>query len=413
MAPKWKTHPWLKFELNLDGVAPSVWMKLGEARSKCDHLKGVPLRPSVSKELHEIFLAKGVHATTAIEGNTLSEREVLDVLRKNDKTPKSQNYLKTEVNNVLEAANGILDRVEKIGTRDITKDEIKGYNRLILRGMELEDYVVPGEVSKVQVGVPGYKGLPIEHCEEALTAFCSWLNADFRPDTEENTVVYGLLKAIVSHVYLVWIHPFGDGNGRTARLLEVRFLLEAGIPSAAGHLLSNHYNRTRAEYYRQLARASQSGGDLRAFIDYAITGFVEQIRDQLQLVKKQQWDVTWINYIHELFSDGSSIAMKRQRKLAIALSVNGGSVSKDEIRSLDPEVSKEYAYRGEKTITRDLNSLISMNIVEKSKDGYRAKKETVLQFLPRAKQGEAEAQLREAKIIKQNADGQLSLPFLN
>jgi len=388
-------------------------MKLGEARSKCQHLKGIPLRPSVSKELHEIFLAKGVHATTAIEGNTLSEAQVLDVLRKKDKTPKSHSYLKTEVNNVLEAANDILDRVEIHGSKDISKSEVKNYNKLILKDMDLEDHVVPGDISRVQVGVPGYRGLPVEFCDEALDFLCNWLNRDFQTDVEDNTVVYGLLKAIVAHVYLVWIHPFGDGNGRTARLLEVRFLLEAGIPSAAGHLLSNHYNKTRQEYYRQLARASQNGGDLCGFIDYAVTGFVEQIRDQLQLVKKQQWDVTWINYIHELFYDGSSVTMKRQRKLAIALSAHGGIVAKDAIRSLNPEISNEYSYRGEKTISRDLNALVNMKIVEKSPDGYRAKKETVLQFLPRAKQGEAEAQLREAKIIKEDTAGQLSLPFLS
>jgi Fic family protein len=46
-------------------------------------------------------------------------------------------------------------------------------------------------------------------------------------------IVIGVIKSIIAHLYLAWIHPFGDGNGRTARLLEVRFLMEAGVPSAA------------------------------------------------------------------------------------------------------------------------------------------------------------------------------------
>lgn len=50
---------------------------LGEAASKCEHIAGVPLRPSVAQELHRLYLAKGALATTAIEGNTLTENEVL------------------------------------------------------------------------------------------------------------------------------------------------------------------------------------------------------------------------------------------------------------------------------------------------------------------------------------------------
>jgi len=41
------------------------------------------------------------------------------------------------------------------------------------------------------------------------------------------------------------IHPFGDSNGRTARLIEFYILLRAGLPDMVSHILSNHYNDTR------------------------------------------------------------------------------------------------------------------------------------------------------------------------
>ena len=59
-------------------MSPSFWMALGEARSKCDHLSNVPVPPSYARELHEITMSKGVHATTAIEGNTLTEERSTD-----------------------------------------------------------------------------------------------------------------------------------------------------------------------------------------------------------------------------------------------------------------------------------------------------------------------------------------------
>jgi len=409
METNWSSHPWINFQLDLKGLPPSLWMKLGEARSKCEHLKGVPLRPEISLQLHMIYLAKGVHATTAIEGNTLSENDVLEIIQQRDTTPESQAYLKREVDNVLRAANIILDNVEQVGATPITLDDITGYNKSVLSGLEVEEYVTPGEITRVQVGVPRYKGLPPEHCEAALIKLCDWLNHNFKARDEDETLVIGLIKAIVAHVYLVWIHPFGDGNGRTARLLEVRFLLEAGLPSAAGHLLSNHYNMTRAEYYRQLDRASKSGGNLCPFIEYAISGFVDQIREQLQMVKKQQWNVTWTNYIHEKFSDGTSPMMKRQRKLALAISQHDAPIERKRIRRISADIAEEYANCAEKTISRDLNVLVKMGLIEKVDRTFRAKKETVLQFLPRARHGDIEAQMEEAKRLADTSSNQLAL----
>ena len=70
------SHPWLTFRLDAERMPAAVWILLGEARSKCEHLAGVPLQPKTAQTLNQVFLAKGAHATTAIEGNTLSEDQV-------------------------------------------------------------------------------------------------------------------------------------------------------------------------------------------------------------------------------------------------------------------------------------------------------------------------------------------------
>jgi Fic family protein len=67
----------------------------------------------------------------------------------------------------------------------------------------------------------------------------------------------------------------------------------------AAHLLSNHYNETRSEYYRQLDMASRSGGDVIPFIRYAMQGFVDGLRDQINLVRDQQLHVAWINFVYD------------------------------------------------------------------------------------------------------------------
>jgi len=72
------THPWLTFSHT---VLPDLLnLQLGEAFSKCQHLANSALQPALASRLASIYLAKGVNATTAIEGNTLSEEEVGEIL---------------------------------------------------------------------------------------------------------------------------------------------------------------------------------------------------------------------------------------------------------------------------------------------------------------------------------------------
>ncbi len=87
------------------------WLLLGEAWSKTEHVAGVPLRPTVAQRLHQIYLSKGVHGTTSIEGNTLSEEEVLRQVQGDLDLPPSRRYLGDEVDNVVAACNQIVDDV--------------------------------------------------------------------------------------------------------------------------------------------------------------------------------------------------------------------------------------------------------------------------------------------------------------
>ena len=75
-----KTHPWFTFAVDLRHAEVPFWTLLGEAHSKCEHIAQVLLTPETGAQLHQIYLAKGAAATTAIEGNTLSEAQVKSLL---------------------------------------------------------------------------------------------------------------------------------------------------------------------------------------------------------------------------------------------------------------------------------------------------------------------------------------------
>lgn len=375
------SHPWLTFEQDLQRASPRLWIALGEAQSKCRHIAGVPLRPAVATELHKIYLARGILATTAIEGNTLTEGEVRAHLDHKLKLPPSRQYLAKEIDNVLAACNGMIKDLGAGIPRPLTVALITAFNRQVLDGLSLDAEVQPGAIRKHSVTVGSYLGAPAEDCEYLLERLCEWLNTGFKPDPG-NEIIVGIVKSIIGHVYLAWIHPFGDGNGRTARLLEVKFLLEAGVPSAAAHLLSNHYNQTRSEYYRQLDQTSKSNGNLLPFMEYAVTGYVDQLREQIDTIQGQQLHVSWENYVNEQLGARDSPSDRRQRQVVIAMSERGGNLRASEIRELSPKIAAQYAPKTAKTLSRDLNRLERLGLVRRDGDRYRANVAMMRAFLP-------------------------------
>ncbi len=376
-----KTHPWLTFSLDLRKATHNTWLLMGEAQSKCEHIAGVPLRPGVAKNLHAIYLAKGVLATTAIEGNTLSEEDVRNRIEGKLILPPSKEYLGQEIDNIVTACNTISEHLFVDGSAEMCLADIKKFNALVLEKLPLDEGVVPGEIRNYVVGVGRYRAVEPKDCIYLLEKLCSWMNAGF-DESKEFKMAFGFLKAIIAHIYLAWIHPFGDGNGRTARLVEFQTLLAGGVPSAAAHLLSNHYNMTRKDYYRHLDYASKSGGDIIPFIDYALRGFVDGLKEQLDMIRKQQWDVTWRNYVHENFKDKTSEAHQRRRRLALDLSLFNEPVPIAKLKDISPRIAAAYAKKTHKTMIRDINDLKAMNLVEQTPQGIRARKELILAFLP-------------------------------
>jgi hypothetical protein len=151
-----KTHGWINFQLDLRSAKYKIWMLLGEAQSKCQHIVDVPLLPYMRQQLYSMFLAKGVLATTAIEGNTLTEEEVAARLNGTLQLPPSKEYLGQEVDNVIAACNEIGQRVLHGAPLKLSVKDIKHFNQLILRNLPLDDDVVPGKIREHNVLVGRY-----------------------------------------------------------------------------------------------------------------------------------------------------------------------------------------------------------------------------------------------------------------
>ena len=102
-----ETHPWLSFSFDVSELTPKILLNLGEILSKCEHVAGAPLKPGQARELHTVFLTKGLHATTSIEGNTLNEDEVKNRIDGELQLPESLEYQGVEIDNLLSLFNDI------------------------------------------------------------------------------------------------------------------------------------------------------------------------------------------------------------------------------------------------------------------------------------------------------------------
>lgn len=357
---------------------------LGECQSKCEHIADVPLRPETAQELHQIYLAKGVHATAAIEGNTLSEKQVRDLVDDKLEVPLSQEYLKQEVDNILDECNRLYKAISAGEELALTSAEIRAFNRGVLTNLALAPEVVPGEIREYEVGVARYKGAPAQDCAYLLDRLCDWLGSNTFDAPSGLGIVYAIIRAVLAHLFLAWIHPFGDGNGRTARLAELHILMASQVPAPAAQLLSNHYNQTRSEYYRQLDRASGPSSDVIPFLHYAVQGFRDGLREQLKSIRYQQWDVAWENYVfqHSAFRDKASATAKRRCRLILDLWDEVDPVPLKALADISPRVTRLYANKTTKTLARDVNELEKIGLLEKSPLGCRARGEIILGFLP-------------------------------
>ena len=133
-------------------------------------------------------------------------------------------------------------------------------------------------------------------------------------------------------------------------------------------MLSNFYNQTRAEYYRQLDAISQSKGNLIPFFEYALQGFVDGLREQILFIQRQQQEVIWTNHIHEQFKKEENNVGKRRRDLALAISKHyfefEEPVTIKELLSRNVTVAITYPDKKRKTLSRDIQTLKIMNIME-------------------------------------------------
>jgi hypothetical protein len=369
-----REYPHLMFRRHWELSSGSLHL-LGQCEAYVKAINNTPILPHHYSQLMNVALMKGAQATTAIEGNTLSDEEVKKVMDK-QKLPPSKEYQAIEVGNILTAFNELLSEIVNTNVDHyISIDLLQRFHKMVGQNLGEHFTTIPGQLrnSDVVVGryrCPDYRDVPI-----LLERLCQWLRNEFKYGKTEQSFSEVVIQAIVTHIYIEWIHPFGDGNGRTGRLVEFYILLRGGNPDISSHILSNYYNLTRTAYYRQIEKATESR-NLSEFIEYALLGFRDGLVQTLDIIQKSQFQNTWQKLIYDRFDairQGSrEDVFRRQRTLALEIPFDI-EFTISQVSNLSIPLAKQYAGGvSEKTIQRDVEKLMELELVRKSKSGYIA-----------------------------------------
>lgn len=382
-----ETHPWMTFRVELGCPFEPLWYHLGRACAGIRELLMLVAAPEVHRRLNQLYMVKGVVGSTAIEGNTLTEAEVEGMLERGEKLPPSKHYLEQEVRNVSDACDEIVRDTCSEQPPMLSLNYLCKLNAMVLRELNFDTEIIPGAVRTFSVMVGRYRGAPAEECEVLLDKLCEWLESDaFRASIPSMEYASTIIQAVTAHIYMAWIHPFGDGNGRTARLVEFFLLLRGGIPAPAAHLMSNFYNATRTRYYSELARLSSPVNGqfppIGEFISYAVEGLADGLCEQLSLVAKHHLDVIWEHYVYSHFRERQNNRDMRRRDLLLNLS-DGKSHQLKSLDSLSPHLYHfHYKSKTLRTLQRDLKALVNEGFLNESEAGYRIRTDALRFHIP-------------------------------
>lgn len=221
----------------VESMDPDLLLSIEGKKRELDRLR--PLSPSLVQKLKEQFLIEWTYNSNAIEGNTLSLRETELVINRGITIGNKSLQEHFEAINHKECIELLYRFVEK--KEELSTQSIKQIHKVILKNINDSQ---AGAYRKTNVRILGAVYIPPNaiKIERLMDEFLEWYFANkYQMPVPE--------LAARMHYKFVWIHPFVDGNGRTARLLMNLILMQNGYPPAV------ILNLDRQKYYRVLRKA--------------------------------------------------------------------------------------------------------------------------------------------------------------
>jgi Fic family protein len=342
------------------------------AKALIDH---APLVPAWEAKFRNEALQRTVHFGTKIEGNDLTEEQAKRLVQvqidangqESQASPAElarQAGIIARERDVQEVINyrqamAWIDQLETVKTQDtpalskvFAPETLKTLHALTMKGLLEPEQI--GEYRQKQVIVRGAQdgGVvfrpPVSmEVPFLVEEFFSWLTS------EGAQAIHSIFRAAITHYHLVYIHPFIEGNGRSARAMASLVLYQSGYDFKKFFSLEQYFDSDVEKYYQALLSVQQSeGADLTFWLEYFCYGVaveIDKIKSQVMKLSKD------LKLQREL---GAQVALSERQILLLEALQNQGELTSELAQQLLPNVSTD-------TILRDLKDLIQKGVVKK------------------------------------------------
>lgn len=264
-------------------------------------LEGTDIIPEAKEQYLVSSLMEEAIASSQLEGAGTTRRVAKDMLRSNRKPQDhSEQSILNNYNTILEIKKtlqepmspALLTRFQKMLTEG-TLDDPSTSGRL---RTDEDDISVVDQDGQILHRPPPATALP-----EAVNRLCEFAN-----DENKSYFIHPVVRAIILHFWLAYLHPYCDGNGRTARALFYWSTLQRKYWLFEYLSISRIIFRSRNLYLKAFLHSERDDGDLTYFIVYHLRAIRLAIRELEDYLKRKQKEyrealsflqnVAWMNY---------------------------------------------------------------------------------------------------------------------
>jgi Fic family protein len=349
-----------QYDLKL--VEPSFGSSLTDLVIELDYLRKKPLggstHPKVFFQLKHIFHTLESIGSARIEGNNTTIAEYIE--SKLAETENVPSGIK-EIQNIEKAMEFIEEHVKDY---PINRSFVSEIHKMIVDGLEPppngEGDHTPGDYRKINLKINKSAHQPPEwlKVEEYMSELLDFVSRDDSPK-------YDLLKAAIAHHRFVWIHPFGNGNGRTVRLFTYAMLVKTGFNINVGRIINPTavFCSNRNDYYNNLSLAD-TGTDngILAWSEYVLKGLKEEIEkiDKLS-------DYEFLR--KEILLPTISHSLERKYITDVEAKILKRVIEKQVVQASD--VKEFFVGKINAEVSRQIRKLIDKKMLVPEKDGAR------------------------------------------
>ncbi|MFU2210829.1 Fic family protein [Solidesulfovibrio sp. C21] len=332
--------------------------------ARYDIIARLPILPNWAATLDEELIRKSIFSTAAIEGNPLDESEVDKIIGQDSVSAAPQDF-EREIVNLKEAHARYLAGAKRQAPFLLSEELIREVHGIITNGIREEENT-PGRYRNqlVKVGNPDHGGTYVppkilEDVKTLMREFVAWINS---PEMLQEDP---LIRAALAHFHLGKIHPFRDGNGRTARMVEAMILSAARyiyIPNA----LWNYYYKNIHEYFIVFSKTEKDRSlSMDSFLNFFIVALNSSLGSLLSSTISILKPILLQNYVSFLKNSQQSITQRQYDLVWLLLSNPVVDISSAFLKKTLP-FSQLYKTVTEKTIKRDINKLLEHAVLVKT-----------------------------------------------